>query len=312
MKSKQSSSWSRIGVWLVVLVGWGLVAPGCSSDLGIERVQFQCAEDGDCGDGLTCRAGLCTDEAQVEQQCSDYCDTFLQRCASSQIEALFTFRDKPECMEVCRTYPTNGEEGDTTGNTLQCRAYHLEAAASDASTHCPHASARGVQFCGDTDRKCLSYCFQLMDTCTGGNRQFDTPQGCLSACSEYRRGGVIGENGDTLECRLGHLADAIEGVEVELNPSDDQVKLNQSAVEAILAEDYEKAAGLLEASLELGQLNVTWLNLGRAYQKLGRCDEARKAYLSVVTAPAVDEPPRRSRAWASTGSCRARATAMPR
>ncbi|QDG49504.1 hypothetical protein FIV42_01750 [Persicimonas caeni] len=77
----------------------------------------------------------------------------------------------------------------------------------------------------------------------------------------------------------------------QANPSDDQVKLNQSAVEAILAEDYEKAAGLLEASLELGQLNVTWLNLGRAYQKLGRCDEARKAYLSVVTAPAVDEPP---------------------
>lgn len=74
-------------------------------------------------------------------------------------------------------------------------------------------------------------------------------------------------------------------------PSSDQVKLNQSAVDAILAEDYEKAVGLLKASLELGELNVTWLNLGRAHQKLGNCEEARNAYLSVVTSPAVADPP---------------------
>lgn len=74
-------------------------------------------------------------------------------------------------------------------------------------------------------------------------------------------------------------------------PSEDQVKLNSAAVEAMLAEDYAKAAKLLEASIELGALNVTWLNLGRAYQKLGRCKDARKAYLSVVTSPAVADPP---------------------
>ncbi len=73
--------------------------------------------------------------------------------------------------------------------------------------------------------------------------------------------------------------------------SPDQVKLNSAAVEAILAKDYAKAARLLEASIELGPLNVTWLNLGRAYQKLGKCKKARKAYLSVVTAPAVAQPP---------------------
>jgi tetratricopeptide (TPR) repeat protein len=74
-------------------------------------------------------------------------------------------------------------------------------------------------------------------------------------------------------------------------PSSDQVRLNKSAVEAILAEDYKKATGLLEASLELGKLNVTYLNLGRAYQKLGECQKSKRAYLAVLTAPAVAEPP---------------------
>ncbi|MFP4596685.1 MAG: tetratricopeptide repeat protein [Persicimonas sp.] len=76
----------------------------------------------------------------------------------------------------------------------------------------------------------------------------------------------------------------------ESEPSGDQVRLNQAAVEAIVAEDFEKAAKLLESSLELGEHNVTWLNLGRAYQKLGRCKDAKNAYLSAVSAPAVKEP----------------------
>lgn len=76
-------------------------------------------------------------------------------------------------------------------------------------------------------------------------------------------------------------------------PTAEQVKLNEAAVEAMLAEEYDKAVRLLQASLDLGELNVTYLNLGRAYQKLGECDASRKALLSVVTAPAVEQPPPR-------------------
>jgi tetratricopeptide (TPR) repeat protein len=75
-----------------------------------------------------------------------------------------------------------------------------------------------------------------------------------------------------------------------VEPSDEQLELNAEAVRAIQNSDYEKAVKLLEASNALGEMNVTWLNLGRAFQKLGECDEARTAYVSVISAPAVKDP----------------------
>jgi len=70
-----------------------------------------------------------------------------------------------------------------------------------------------------------------------------------------------------------------------------QRDLNNAAIEAMVDGEHEKAIGLLEESLELGELNVTWLNLGRAYAKVGRCADALEAYDRMAVAPRVDEPP---------------------
>jgi tetratricopeptide (TPR) repeat protein len=93
-------------------------------------------------------------------------------------------------------------------------------------------------------------------------------------------------------CGFGMQAFAQEDAEESnyTEPSDNQVDLNANAVEAMGEDDYERAVRLLEASIDLGELNVTWLNLGRAYHRLGRCKEARNAYLAVVSAPPVREP----------------------
>ncbi|OIP32419.1 MAG: hypothetical protein AUK47_20570 [Deltaproteobacteria bacterium CG2_30_63_29] len=69
-----------------------------------------------------------------------------------------------------------------------------------------------------------------------------------------------------------------------------QEELNKKAFDASLAGDFEKAVQLLEASLRLGALNVTYLNLGRAHAKLHRCDEAHKAYTQTLNAPFVKTP----------------------
>lgn len=90
-------------------------------------------------------------------------------------------------------------------------------------------------------------------------------------------------------CAHAHAQEEIEEF-ADNEPSDDQMRLNKSAVDAIVEEDYERAVKLLESSLEMGELNVTWLNLGRALQKMERCAEAKNAYLSAVSAPAVDTP----------------------
>lgn len=81
-----------------------------------------------------------------------------------------------------------------------------------------------------------------------------------------------------------------EAVESGEAISDEQVQLNEEAVQAIFDENYARAISLLRESLLMGELNVTYLNLGRAYQKAGKCGQARQAYDKALEAPAVQQP----------------------
>jgi tetratricopeptide (TPR) repeat protein len=75
-----------------------------------------------------------------------------------------------------------------------------------------------------------------------------------------------------------------------VNPSAGQEQLNDQAVEAAIAGNFDKAVRLFRASLDLGELNVTYLNLGRALFKLGKCTEADEAYGKALVAPQVQSP----------------------
>lgn len=69
-----------------------------------------------------------------------------------------------------------------------------------------------------------------------------------------------------------------------------QKTLNDDAIKGMIAGEFEKAIELLNESLALGELNVTYLNLGRAYAKVGRCQEALGAYDRMAVAPRVKAP----------------------
>ena len=69
-----------------------------------------------------------------------------------------------------------------------------------------------------------------------------------------------------------------------------QMALNEKAIGSMIDGDYETAIEQLKQSLELGELNITYLNLGRAYAKSGRCSEALGAYDRMAVAPRVDSP----------------------
>jgi len=73
-------------------------------------------------------------------------------------------------------------------------------------------------------------------------------------------------------------------------PSDKQRQLNRDAYSAMNQGQTDVAVQLYEESLAIAPLNVTYLNLGRAHQKAGRCDEAWSAFDSVPTAPTVEKP----------------------
>jgi Tfp pilus assembly protein PilF len=66
--------------------------------------------------------------------------------------------------------------------------------------------------------------------------------------------------------------------------------LNAKAVALIQEGKREAAVKMFRVSLSFGELNATYLNLGRTLSKLGRCDQAAAAYAKVTSAPPVPSP----------------------
>jgi len=67
--------------------------------------------------------------------------------------------------------------------------------------------------------------------------------------------------------------------------------LNEEAVRLVVAGSLDEAISKFKESLEIQELNVTWLNLGRAYDRKGECDAARAAYDAAAQAPRAVTPP---------------------
>jgi hypothetical protein len=77
-----------------------------------------------------------------------------------------------------------------------------------------------------------------------------------------------------------------------ITPTAGQAELNELAFEAARNDDHQRAVELLQASLVLGEINVSYLNLGRSLSRLNNCDGARRAYDRVADAPHVQSPSR--------------------
>jgi hypothetical protein len=58
----------------------------------------------------------------------------------------------------------------------------------------------------------------------------------------------------------------------------------------MLEGDNKAAIGMFQSSLNFGELNLTYVNLGRALYKVGHCEAAQKTYRKARTAPKVAEP----------------------
>lgn len=82
------------------------------------------------------------------------------------------------------------------------------------------------------------------------------------------------------------LAAAQEAVEL----SETQRGYNEKGVAAIRNGNYAVAISSFESSLAFGEANITYLNLGRAYQRAGQCKPAKDAYAKVADAPPVPAP----------------------
>jgi hypothetical protein len=72
--------------------------------------------------------------------CGEHCDAFCEIAVGACPTA---FADAASCKAACAAWTRDtstpvSSAGPTSGNTFDCRAYHLTAALQNATTHCPH------------------------------------------------------------------------------------------------------------------------------------------------------------------------------
>ncbi len=75
-----------------------------------------------------------------------------------------------------------------------------------------------------------------------------------------------------------------------VSPTPRQIELNNLGLDAQEAGNHALAAEKFREALDEGELNLIYLNLGRALQKSGDCLGADDAYRDALSAPKIDEP----------------------
>lgn len=168
---------------------------------------FLLATDG-CNSG-----GVLYDLGPVAATCDSYCRTVNTNCVDANRQYGNTPAEAARgCMFTCVGFGwPAGSPGDTSGNTLACRAYHAGVAAGDPAMHCPHAGPLGGGVCGDS--QCADFCAANLAVCAGANAAYASLADCMSACAALTDAGSsiaspTTTTGNTLSCRLYHLSEA--------------------------------------------------------------------------------------------------------
>lgn len=215
----------RPTVYGTLLASIFLLSVGCYGP-ELENESFVCFDNSDCAVGYQCRQvedrQVCLeDDSDDVRVCETYCDQFLDKCEPTD-ESTYEnpYDDREDCLNQCDGIPATGEIGDTGGNTVQCRFYHIGVARPGDSTHCPHAFKLAAS--GGCTGECFDFCTRFQSVCGSFTNDASSPQDdldeCRLECREFGRvpAGELGDppEGDTFECRAFYL-DAAEDAEAD-------------------------------------------------------------------------------------------------
>jgi hypothetical protein len=195
----------------------------CNAVLGIERASLLDA-------GAETAPGAPNTYAV---NCTNYCTLMAANCkATSQgDDTEYQVSDAGICEIMCNVRDNLGDtmiSADTVqphADSLSCRVWHANAAASGSHVHCPHAGPLGGMKCDDDnyDDGCIPFCTLDLSICTGQAAAYASYGDCLNACRkdggypgfQYRVDSLDPEvsdlatqfqnTGNTLNCRLYHL-----------------------------------------------------------------------------------------------------------
>ena len=139
------------------------------------------------------------------EQCQDYCEVVMEACTGE--DAVYANVD--QCLGVCAALDP-GDAQEPNGNTVACRADQAQNALSEPKGYCRSAGPGGNGECG-TD--CEAYCTVFPKICKD-KYEYSTTAECLKTCNaltdqdRYNLDNDHDHKGDTIECRLVHMASA--------------------------------------------------------------------------------------------------------
>ncbi len=148
--------------------------------------------------------------------CGTWCDNYCELATNNCTVENKLYSSKEACPAECAKAAKTGKAGATSGDSVQCRIYHLGLAGVDpmsATMHCPHAKVPSDPGspCSDAvapaDPTCEGYCDAVMKSCTGDLAQYGTKDACLTYCKTQGKLaiGKAGEtSGNTVGCRTYH------------------------------------------------------------------------------------------------------------
>jgi hypothetical protein len=133
--------------------------------------------------------------AMTALNCGAYCAAIATACTAAQKQ----YDSMANCMDTCSTFAV-GAAGEMTGNTLGCRATHVDLAKTGPTTHCEHAGPAGGGACGAI---CDGFCTLVTAKCA---TQWPTATACMTACGQFTSTPPFAapETGNTAQCRLYH------------------------------------------------------------------------------------------------------------
>ncbi len=177
------------GVMAAAILGLGSFLSSCNAVLGIEEAKL----DPDAGGALPSPEasggdGGSTSTASYAVNCVNYCSLITANCGPSSQNGdntEYLTGDSGICSTMCNEFESTPElttaaHEPATIDTLNCRVWHANAAASDPHTHCPHAGPLGGTLCGPDP--CIPFCRMDTDFCTGPNAAYTSNEDCLAAC----------------------------------------------------------------------------------------------------------------------------------
>jgi hypothetical protein len=141
--------------------------------------------------------------------CASYCTTVMSACAATP-----QYATQSACEAECAAFP-QGELGATSGNSLECRAYHAGVAVDMPEPHCVHAGPLGsgpVANVGCGDSPCEAFC-QIAEEICGGveGYSFTNADDCNTKCQDFTNDldfNTSITSGESLACRMYHLSAA--------------------------------------------------------------------------------------------------------